>query len=949
MDRHRKTRWFVVLASAGVWYAVLAPGGAWAAEAPDDLFERAVRPLFEKHCWECHGPLKQEAGLRLDSQAALLKGGDHGPVLAPGDSAGSRLVAALRYEGEVQMPPPGQLQSDEVAAVARWVEAGAPWPESPSAPTGPAPFSEAYYDQVVAQHWAFRPPEMAPLPAVADVAWPRSEIDHFILAELEAHGLRASPAVDRRRWLRRVTFDLHGLPPSAEELAQYLADSTPDADARVVDRLLASPRYGQRWGRHWLDVARYADTKGYVFTQDPRYPYSYTYRDYVVRSFNNDLPLDRFLLEQLAADQLDLGDDRRPLAALGFLTLGRRFMNNTHDIIDDRIDVVGRGLLGLTIGCARCHDHKYDPIPTADYYSLYGVFASSVEPDDLPIIAPVAQSEAYAEHQRELAARRAALEEFMARQVAHLRAELIEQAPRYLAAAALAADGAPGDFTMISFDPGDLRPPVVDRWRQFIRDQGPNHPVFGPWNRLLAQPPATWPEVLCTLAGGAGSDAASLVAFDPRIVAHLTATPPTTAEQVGQCYGAAFAEIGEHWRAMQQAAVWAAAAGRKASPPAALPQASDDSLRQLLLAADCPTQVSPEQASAVFDRATSLEHGKLRRAVGEHEAASPAAPPRAMALVDAPTPADPHVFLRGSPHRPGPAVPRQFLRVLTGASRQPFTQGSGRLELAEAIATSTNPLTARVLVNRIWQHHFGRGLVATPSDFGTRGEAPSHPALLDYLAVRLVRDGWSQKRMHRLLLLSSTYAQDSASWPEAEAIDPENRWWWRMPRMRLEFEALRDAVLATSGLLDDSLEGKSAPLFGGPPHVRRTIYGWIDRQDLPGVFRVFDFASPDSSTPQRPQTVVPQQALFLMNSEFVLEQSRQLAERVAAQGEPAERVAALYGRVLGRPPAPEEQALALRYVAQAALQLGPGAKPPAGPWARLAQALLMTNEFAVVD
>jgi hypothetical protein len=739
------------------------------ATAPQalDFFESRVRPVLVEHCFTCHGPKRQQAGLRLDSRAALLKGSDNGPVLTLGEPDKSPLIQALRYAGELKMPPKGKLPAAAIEAVTTWIKMGAPWPEVQAAKVGANPETAA------TGHWAFQPVRSPTQPKVRDTAWVQSPVDAFILAGLEARGLAVAPPTDRRTLLRRVTFDLTGLPPTPDEVAAFEADPSADAYARVVDRLLASPRYGERWGRYWLDVARYADTKGYVFEEERRYPYAYTYRDYVIRAFNEDLPYDRFILQQLAADQLPLGADKQPLAAMGFLTVGRRFLNNVHDIIDDRLDVLTRGTLGLTVSCARCHDHKFDPIPTADYYSLYGVFANSVEPRDLPLLGPPQRTEAYVAFERELQTREQAVTKFQ------------EEHKTELAA----------------------------RNRKF-RDQ----------------------------------------------------------------------------------------------------------LRA------------------------------LQKKVEQWKVTGPGSPPRAMVLEDKPQPASPRVFLRGNPGNPGPEVPRQFLRVLAGDQRKPFTRGSGRLELAQAIASKDNPLTARVLVNRVWLHHFGAGLVRTPSDFGLRSEPPTHPELLDYLAARFVHDGWSIKNLHRLILLSSAYQQSSDGDPRLLALDPDNRLLGRMNRQRLDFEALRDALLAAAGHLDVRMGGAPVDLLARPFSPRRTVYGFIDRQNLPGMFRTFDFASPDTHNPQRYHTTVPQQALFLMNSPFVQEQARRLLARpeVQAESDPVQRIQALHRLLYGRAASPEEIALAHRFLDTAPSEAGPAGRGFT-PWDEYAQVLLLANEFCFVD
>ncbi|MBI3191244.1 MAG: DUF1549 domain-containing protein, partial [Pedosphaera parvula] len=381
-------RQWLVFFGALVVCPLVGAEGEFSPEAID-FFEREVRPVLVEHCLECHGPEKQKLGLRLDSREAMLKGSENGPVLAPGNVAGSRVIQVIQYTGETKMPPTGKLPEDVIAKLAHWVELGAPWPAEAEA-GGPAAAEKLSMPEKVAaaraSHWAFQPVRMPPLPEVKQREWPCTDPDYFVLARLEQAGLAPSPAADRRTLLRRVYFDLSGLPPTFEEVQAFEQDTNPQAYERVVDKLLASPQYGERWARYWLDLARYSDTKGYVFQEERDFAFSHTYRDYVIRAFNEDLPYDRFIREQLAADQLDLGEDKRPLAGMGFLTLGRRFIGNIDDITDDRIDVTTRSFLGLTVGCARCHDHKYDPIASADYYSLYGVFRSSVEPGEWPLI-----------------------------------------------------------------------------------------------------------------------------------------------------------------------------------------------------------------------------------------------------------------------------------------------------------------------------------------------------------------------------------------------------------------------------------------------------------------------------------------------------------------------------------------------------------------------------------
>jgi uncharacterized protein DUF1553/uncharacterized protein DUF1549/cytochrome c len=674
-----------------------------------EFFETNIRPVLVERCYECHSAKSTvlQGGLRLDSAERMRSGGDSGQVIVPHKPEESLLIAALRYES-LEMPPTGKLPQNVIDDFVKWISLGAPDPRSND--KNPAAIKGGPIDP--RSHWAFQRPQRPAVPKIRSKSWARSDLDRFVVEKLEVAGLVPSPQADPRTLLRRLYYDLIGLPPTADELAAFEADPSDARYEAAVDWLLASPRFGERWARYWLDVARYADTKGYVFTEDRSYKHAYRYRDWVIDSFNGDRPYDDFVLAQLAADQIE---EPKSKPAIGFLTLGRRFLKNRHDIINDRIDVVTRGLLGLTVACARCHDHKYDPIPTEDYYALYGVFASAdeKEPDDAP-------------------------------------------------------------------------------------------PV----------------------------------------------------------------------------------------------------------------------------------------------------------LADGDKPFDPVIFLRGNPGNPGPKVDRHFVSCLSASGKAPaFQHGSGRREMAEAIARSDNPLTARVWVNRVWGHLFGTGLVATPSDFGTRGTPPTHPELLDWLACEFMDSNWSTKRLIRNVVTSSTYRQASDELPERVAADPENRLLWRANRRRLDLESVRDSLVAAAGRLDLTLGGPSVQLTAAPFSTRRAAYGFIERQNLPAFFRTFDFANPNEHVPQRPETVAPQQALFFMNSPFVIEQAAHLAKRsktspdaglpLTTSDEAAElgRITRLFEYALGREPVGDETGEALEFVRAG----DDRSVEREARWERLAQVLLMSNEFAFVD
>jgi hypothetical protein len=730
-----------------------------------DFFETKIRPVLAEHCYACHGPTKQRGDIRLDGRQFLVQDRDEGFVVNVQDPTKSRLLKAIRHEDELKMPPPpkGKLPQNVIDDLTAWIKAGAVWPATAAAS-----------DKNPKSHWAFQPIHKPDAPKVKDVSWPQTPVDAFILAKLEEKNLTPNAPADRRTLLRRVKFDLLGLPATMEEVEAFINDSSPNAFAKVVDQFLASPHYGERWGRYWLDVARYADNKGYVFQEERKYAYSYTYRDYVVKAFNGDVPYDQFVREQIAADRLVAKQGAAPAsqAAMGFLTLGRRFLNSQPDIIDDRIDVVTRGLLGLTVQCARCHDHKFDPIPAKDYYSLYGVFASSIEPKDLPLIGEAEKTPEALAFQKKVDEMQAAVEKF-------------------------------------KID----RKKDLDEKKRDARDQ---------------------------------------------------------------------------LRALQ---------------------AKVDSL----------------------------------------QANSPHAPPRAMVMVDMPRAQEPTVFLRGNPKNPGPSVPRQFLEIASTGPRTPFKEGSGRLELANAIVSRDNPLTARVLVNRVWLNHFGKGMVDTPSDFGVRTDPPSHPELLDYLAVRFMEEGWSIKALHKWIVLSKTYQLSSAENSQAAEVDPDNRLLAHAPRRRLDFEAMRDSVLAAAGTLDATIGGRAVDIVGDKNVRRRTLYGFIDRQNLPSLFRTFDFASPDTTSPQRYQTTVPQQALYMLNSPFLLSQAKALLLRpeVANVSDPVAKIQALHRILYARSADEEETQLGAAFLRTALSDAA--SENHLSAWERYGQALLLANEFMFVD
>lgn len=712
MDRRVAACWLIagLAIAVGPAYSQNTPSPEKAAE----FFEKSIRPVLVENCLGCHNADKHKAGLRLDSRQALLRGGESGPAIVPGHSDKSLLVKALSYkDDELRMPPKGPLQHETVDRFVLWINEGAFWPDSGKEVRPVA--SEAEFKITAADRafWSFKPIANPSVPKVKNQAWPQTTIDRFILARLEEKQLRPVESADRHTLLRRATFDLTGLPPTSAEIEAFVNDTGPDSFDRVIERLLASPHYGERWARHWLDVARYGED---------RFPHSFRYRDWLIQAFNADMPYDRFIQEQVAADLLDLPDRNENLAALGFLTLSPFNGGGPKGYaqLEDRIDTLSRGFLGLTVACARCHDHKFDPISTTEYYGLAGIFASTSNVE-VPLVS--------AEEAKALGAEK-------------------------------------------------KLPPGI-----------------------------------------------------PRVHAAKDGQPVTM-----------------------------------------------------------------------------------------------------------------KVLIRGNPETLGNEAPRGFLSILSAAERRLFTQGSGRLELAQAIADPHNPLTARVMVNRIWKHHFGQGLVRTPSNFGKLGDPPTHPELLDHLATRFIATGWSIKDLHRAILGSAVYQLASCGDTRNEEVDADNKLLWRMNRRRLEVEAWRDGMLAVAGTLDRSLGGRSNDL-ANPENRRRTLYGSVSRDHLDSLLRLFDFPDPNITSDSRTVTTVPLQQLFVLNSPFMVRNAKALAEHLTAgEKEDSRRIQQAFFLLYGRPVTEPELRLGLEFLQ--------GSDEPGVTltrWQQYAQVLLGANEFMFVD
>ena len=871
------------------WAAALC-ATTWAQPAPEEFFEQRVRPLLARNCFTCHTTTKL-GGLEMKSREALLAGGNSGPAVTPGKPDESLLIRAVTHTHErLKMPPEGRLKDTEVADLKAWIRDGAAWPAS-SAPA-PAPKSSVYtITPEQRSFWAFQPVRKPAPPKTRDAKWGRSPIDQFILGALEEAGMKPPPPATKRTLLRRATFDLTGLPPSPEEVAAFLNDSSPDAFAKVVDRLLASPRYGERWGRYWLDVARYSDDK-LDSTGEVPHPNAWRYRDWVIQAFNDDMPFDLFAKAQLAGDQLPPAKwDLR--AGLGFHALRPEQQ-------DDRIDATTRGFLGLTVACAQCHDHKFDPIPTKDYYSLQGVFDSTAY-HELPLAAAdvVERHEA---HKKKIEAQEKALAEFLGSQGAQLAEILAAKTARYLMAARVSDS-----------QPEDLDAETLNRWRAYLKAQPKDHPFLKPWDKLVAE----------------------------------GATEERLRQAAEEFQALALAAVKEKKEIEEKNLIRLGGSNeRRDLANADLLSLERDRyfLWRDMFSNERVGGPARMESGLFYYRDKKIDRflhgewkthaGSLRARIEELKKALPEKYPFLHVIQDSAKPADGRVAIRGERGNLGEVAPRRFLSILSKDEPPRFAQGSGRKELAEAIADPRNPLTPRVMANRVWQHHFGQGIVRTPSNFGRLGERPSHPELLDYLASRLVESGWSVKALHREILLSAVYAMSSAYSEKNYTADPDNRKLWRFPRQRLDVEAVRDAMLLVSGELDDTA--------GGPPirlteekNRRRTVYGFVSRKKLDPLLAIFDFPNPNTTSEQRIVTHVPLQRLFFLNSAFVMARAEALARRLQGSTD-AEKVHQAYRLLFGREPEAAELKLGLDYVR-------------GGAWAEYAQALLGSNEFLFLN
>jgi cytochrome c553 len=980
------------------------------------FFEDKVQPILAKACIRCHSVAegKVKGGLALDGKAAEWKG-DTGASIKPGDPKGSLFIKAITYEDDdLQMPPKGdKLPAEDIATLIEWVKMGAPDPRAGGVDIKTAKMEAAK------KHFAFKPITRPEIPKPSAPKWCQTPVDAFILAKLDEKGLRPAPSLNqtiegKETLLRRAYFDLIGLPPTMKDMKDFLTDTSPQAFSKVIDKLLASPHYGERWGRYWLDTARYSDTKGSDnnnnMANGDRHAFAYTYRDWVISAFNSDMPYDMFLKNQIAADLMD--DNEKPnLAALGFLTLGKRFQDQ-NEVINDRIDVIGRGMMGLTIACARCHDHMFDPVTQKDYYALHGVFSSTFEPDEenLPVIAGDETSEAAKNLKAKISEYHNADCENYFSNMKNLGVKFREKAQDNLKW--LLEE----DMDTKAKLQDDLK---IDRATQDLLGRNANgkknDPVLGPLVQIALE--KNNPKlVLETLGKNQGNR------YNKMVVEALVNANATTKETAVGAFLTAIGQISSQADDVYKALAYNVSQGDNAHPLDKFDPALVELITFPMVGRSKPFQRSkitsngPEEIlTPTVLKDSVAKMGLTLRGIfggkmsfGKQNLATlksgndDGAIKKAMVLSDKAKPVDSPVFIRGMATQKGQIVPRRFLEVLSNGDPTPFKQGSGRLELAEAVVNKDNPLTARVLVNRVWMNHFGEGFVRTPDDLGVKAEAPSHPELLDFLSHWFMEQGWSIKMLHRVIMLSKVYQLSSditfspdakiraAMKKQADEADPENRYLWHANVRRLDFEALRDSLLYISGQLSTTAPSNATPLtmaklgettlnvhylveeekddmhivtgmpVSGPsiqpgtvvtkvsltstpftaktknakpmlefkgtvelsnpavvdykgndilfhwiggipvnvdpnaavPSKRRSIYGYVDRRRVPEVMTQFDFSNPEQPNSKRTSTIVPQQALFMMNSPFILNVIQGLMNRPETRDAMATRRAA---------------------------------------------------------
>ena len=1063
-----------------------------------NFFEKSIRPVLINRCQDCHNADNPESKFSVEHLADLIQGGTRGPAIVPGKPGESLMIRALSHgDVELQMPPKEKLPPQEIAAITDWIERGAFWPgekvvviPSDNADTGDRASS---FTDDQKTYWAFQPPVKPRLPSVQNHSWIQHPIDHFVLARLEEQGMQPAPPADKRTLIRRVFFDLVGLPPTPAEVAEFLDDDSPDAYERLIDRCLSSVNYGQRWGRYWLDIARYADSNG--LDENLAYGHAFRYRDYVVSALNADIPYDRFVQEQLAGDLLnsdpatattDVSLASERLVATGFLSLGAKMLAEDDpvkmqmDIIDEQVDTLGKAFLGLTFGCARCHDHKFDPFSQDDYYGLAGIFKSTKTMDNFSVVArwqelPIgtpSEIERHRQQQQKIDQHNQTIASFQSQQNDLVRNTAFEQIDRYLLAAqdaerlaelkadsrsrgnslASAAEKPMGvhlleaeQFTrgnveiyttgygegigvivnkgelpnFVEYDiettqPGwyqlelrhaaaESRPsrislngsisipealtsitgswnPDTQTWRieGFVElVEGKNtlrierNGPFSHIDKLLLVPLEGEPAELLTRYSSKGDDAPLQTVFienwRKRLAGPLLDTSPLLpAQQAFQGLPADmwFTGVDAEWRSLfgeslpqtyvELANAYAAIVRDETTAAA--------SFRQSIADAQDPFAL-PAPPEGLYPVDSQAELKQLRDELAMLQADLPTLP-ETMAVSDS-TPENLRIHLRGSHLNLGYEVTRHYPTIFQSGDEVASLEAndrSGRLDFARWLTQPDHPLTSRVMVNRVWLWHFGEGIVRSPDNFGLLGELPTHPQLLDWLAVEFAESGWSLKQLHRRIMTSATYQMSTTFRADYNDVDPENKFLWRMNRRRLDAEAVRDAILVVAGELDQEMHGTllttpNRSYVTSTANVnpviyetnRRSIYLPVVRSALFEMFQAFDFADPSVLNGRRESTTVASQALFMMNSQFVADNTRALAEDILGVSDQTseQRVTQLFERILGRPPTADEITGSIKYIN--------GFTPSANDqsalagWQSLCRVLIASNEFLYVE
>ena len=870
--------------------SIISCGLAGAADT-GEFFETRVRPVFAKNCYACHTDSKM-GGLRLDSADSVKQGGKSGPPIIPGKPDESLLIQAIRYSHErLKMPPGGKLKDQEIADITEWVQSGAAWPAGSPALESKSANTEYVITPQQRAFWSFQPVRKPAAPEVKEKALVHNPIDNFVLAKLESQGLKPARPADKRILIRRASLDLIGLPPTPEEVDAFLADQSPGAFAKVVDRLLASTHYGERWGRYWLDVARYSDDKLNSTTEEI-HPNAFRYRDWVIQAFNNDMPYDTFVKAQIAGDFLPSDDPLKYRPALGFYSL-------SPEMQDERVDATTRGFLGLTVACAQCHNHKFDPIPTKDYYSLQGIFTNT-EVDQLPL-APKDVVEAWDAQKKALDKLEAKLKEYISQQTVSLGDILASQAPRYMLATVHkgSADG--------------LDAETLERWAKYLTTPKRSHSYLKPWLDAVARNASQ--QELQTVAREFQARIEEVSEEKKRVdeknLIKLGLNPSRNQQSQADLDSLPIEKYSLYREIFERSQ---SDAGGFTKPPDGVLYYGDGKIDRFL--------------SGEWKRRLDA----LRAEVAAAKRALPPQYPFLQTVKDRANPQDIRVAIRGDANNRGEVAPRHFVSILCPGEPKKFTKGSGRAELADAITDPQNPLTARVMVNRIWMHHFGRGIVDTPSNFGEMGSRPSNQELLDYLATRFVENKWSVKAIHREIMLSSVYGVSTEILKANEAVDPDNRLLWRANWQRMDAETLRDSLLFVAGNLDAAVGGPPVR-FGDEDH-RRAVYSFTSRRNPDPTMSLFDFPTPNTTVEQRNVTNVPLQRLYMLNSSFVEKQARGLAKRL--NGDDRQKIQEAYRILYGRTPSSVELDLGLTFVRRS-------------DWNEYARVLLNANEFFWVN